>query len=459
MFRRLLVLACVAVIAAGAFPWQAQAAPVTGSFTMSLDFWGAWFYTGEPTKIDKILVHWYADLNLTLSISGLELNSQTHFTFAGLSAQVLQATATVGAMTFNNWLVFAPDICETDYYGVGFYTVCAGDFTDPVTFRKKVAEVTLNIAGLTLGLRALFANLGPAGTPNFQSGLVLILSGQTVSGITVRSETWVGAWPGVECFSNDLEDSPLFPACQVYLDNGIVIPGFNFNLEALTLTGVKLAGVTHNVVILMNFSGTTLIHAPTGQSLPSTSLQPSFVEITSTGRVDPLRLTVANRLRLFNGFTSINDRINFSITIGEASASWYLYIFPGVTGAYNIRTAAVALQYDPPGMTVQNLISFCTTDTGTGIDALRFAVFPSFLPPVACRSGTDGIRAHYIGFEGSVGDLSVFIAARSAGSLIGNFDAVAINAEWNVGGITVSSTTLMYTNYLANQNFTIEVKF
>jgi len=447
MFRRLLVLACVAVIAAGAFPWQAQAAPVTGSFTMSLDFWGAQV-SGEPTKIDKILVHWYADLNLTLSISGLELNSQTHFTFAGLSAQVLQATATVGAMTFNNWLVFAPDICET----LDFVTCVVsgiGDQDDPVTFRKKIAEVTLNIAGLTLGLRALFANLGSAPTPNFQSGLVLILAGQTVSGITVRSETWVGAFPGFECFSNDLTTSPLYPACQIVLDKGIVIPPpFSFNLERLILTGVRLAGVTHNITIEMNFRA----------GAPSV-FQPTFVEITSTGRVDPLRLTVTNRLRLRNGFTSIDDRINFSITIGEASASWFLYIFPGVTGAYNIRTAAVALQYDPPGMTVQNLISFCTTDTGTGIDGLRFAAFPAFLPAVACKERTDGIRAHYIGFSGEVGELSVFIAARSDGSLIGNFNAVAINAEWNVGGIIVSSTTLMYTNYLANQNFTIEVKF
>jgi hypothetical protein len=457
MFRRLLVLACVAVIAAGAFPWQAQAAPVTGSFTMSLDFWGLHHpdWLDNPVKIDKILVHWYADLNLTLSISGLELNSQTHFTFAGLSAQVLQATATVGAMTFNTWLVFAPDICETEFSG---YRFCAGDFTDPVTFRKKVAEVTLNIAGLTLGLRALFANLGPAATPSFQSGLVLILGGQTVSGITVRSETWVGAWPGYECFSNDLTTSPLYPACQVYLDNGFVIPGFNFNLEALTLTGVKLAGVTHNVVILMNFSGKKLVHAPTGQTLQSTSMQPSFVEITSTGRVDPLRLTVTNRLRLFEGFSSITDRINFSITIGEASAGLYLYIYPGVTGAYNVRSTLLTLEYDPPGMTVTEWITFCNNDVGSGIDATASFFGLIGLGPLTCKN-TDGIRAHYIGFSGSVGDLSVGIAARSAGSLIGNFDAVAINAEWNVGGITVSSQTIMYTNYLNNQNFTIEVKF
>jgi hypothetical protein len=59
--------------------------------------------------------------------------------------------------------------------------------------------VTLSIAGLTLGLRALFANFGGA-SPSFETGLVLILSGTTVSGITVRSETWVGARPGVECF-------------------------------------------------------------------------------------------------------------------------------------------------------------------------------------------------------------------------------------------------------------------
>jgi hypothetical protein len=445
MFRRLLVLACVAVIAAGAFPWQAQAAPVTGSFTMSLDFWGARFYTGEPTKIDKILIHWYADLNLTLSISGLELNSQTHFTFAGLSAQVLQATATVGAMTFNNWLVFAPDICET----LDLVTCVVsgiGDQDDPVTFRKKIAEVTLNIAGLTLGLRALFANLGSAATPSFQSGLVLILAGQTVSGITVRSETWVGAFPGFECFSNDLTTSPFWPACQIVLDKGIVIPPpFSFNLERLILTGVRLAGVTHNITIEMNFRA-------------GTALQPTFVEITSTGRVDPLRLTVTNRLRLRNGFTSIDDRINFSITIGEASAGLYLYIFPGVTGAYNVRSTLLTLEFDAPGMTVTNWITFCNTDVGTGIDAtVRFFGLIG-LGTIACKR-TDGIRAHYIGFRGEVGELSVAIAARSRESLIGNFDAVAINAEWNVGGITVSSQTIMYTNYLANQNFTIEVKF
>jgi hypothetical protein len=436
----------VAVIAAGAFPWQAQAAPVTGSFTMSLDFWGAWFYTDEPTKIDKILVHWFADLNLTLSISGLELNSQTHFTFAGLSAQVLQATATVGAMTFNTWLVFAPDICETPNF-VTF--ICGiGDQDDPVTFRKKIAEVTLNIAGLTLGLRALFANLGSAATPNFQSGLVLILAGQTVSGITVRSETWVGAFPGFECFSNDLTTSPFWPACQVLLDKGIVIsPPFSFNLERLILTGVRLAGVTHNITIEMNFRA----------GAPSV-LQPTFVEITSTGRVDPLRLTVTNRLRLRNGFTSIDDRINFSITIGEASAGLYLYIFPGVTGAYNVRSTLLTLEFDAPGMTVTDWITFCNTDVGTGIDAtVRFFGLIG-LGTIACKR-TDGIRAHYIGFRGEVGELSVAIAARSRESLIGNFDAVAINAEWNVGGITVSSQTIMYTNYLANQNFTIEVKF
>jgi hypothetical protein len=66
-----------------------------------------------------------------------------------------------------------------------------------LTFRKKIAEVTLSIAGLTLGLRALFGNFGTSSAPDFRAGLVLILSGQTVSGITVRSETWVGGAPRV----------------------------------------------------------------------------------------------------------------------------------------------------------------------------------------------------------------------------------------------------------------------
>jgi len=472
MFRRLLVLACAVAIVAGAVSWQAQAAPVTGSFSMLIDFWGACYYDNpdtpdvECTKIDKILVHFYADLELTLSVSGLELYSQSHFTFAGLSTQLFRTTATVGAMTFNNWLVFAPDICEVEA-GFSYIFGCAGNFTDPLTFRKKVAEVTLNIAGLTLGLRALFANLGPFNAPNFRTGLVLILGGATVSGINVRSETWVGAIPGYECFSNDVFLGTYWPTCQVYLDNGIVFgPPLNFNLELLQITGMKLAGVTHNIAIAMNFSGSAFpfLVPAVGQYVYSNSLQPSAIQITSTGRIDPLRLTVSNRLRLTYGLTVVQDMFNFAITIGEVSATAYFYITPGTTGDYNVVTGSLSMQYDPPGVSVTEIVSFCETDEGPGQPFVGLYVGPNLWAlwrygPPNCKQFTDGVQHHIIFAQAEVGDLTVGVGAMSRGSLIGNFDRFAIDAIWQVGGVSFESFTYFRTDYLVDQVFIVSVKF
>jgi hypothetical protein len=53
------------------------------------------------------------------------------------------------------------------------------------------------MAGLTIGLRGMFANIGSTTTPAWSTGVVASVEGQTVSGITIRGETWIGAKPGI----------------------------------------------------------------------------------------------------------------------------------------------------------------------------------------------------------------------------------------------------------------------
>lgn len=450
MFRRLLILAAVMAVAAGAFAWPAQAAPVTGSFSINMDI-----YCELCTKIDRVYVHFYADLNLSLSISGVELNSLSHFTFAGLKVQLLEFKGTVGPMSFYNALVFSTDICETDFFGVGGYSACAGNwFTDSLTLRKKIAEVTLSIAGLTLGLRALFANLGTATVPSFQTGLVLILQGQTVSGITVRSETWVGATPGLECFSNVDVTPPSDMYCQIYLDKGMTFPGFQPTWEELRLTGLRLAGVTHNIRIVFNLTGSSL--SPGGLPITSTASQPSFVEITSSARVEPLRLTIASRARFRPGLVFEGWRLNFSFNIGEMSAGMFLYINPTLLGSFHVRTSMLTLSYDPPGVSVTNSVVFCQRDMATGIDGVASFFGIVGLGTADCHRRT---MINYIGARTEIGDLTVYGAARFVGGLLREWDKASFGAVWSVAGVSFDLFARWSPDWLDRLSVEIAVKF
>jgi hypothetical protein len=203
----------------------------------------------------------------------------------------------------------------------GNFTV--SQLTPALTFRKKVAEVTLSIAGLTLGLRALFGNFGTASAPDFRAGLVLILAGQTVSGITVRSETWVGARQGFECFGECKPASRLGFIISTFAPvpslGGVVGPSIPFEPqeEKLFITGLTLAGIRNDIAMEFVLSGAG-----------ASSLQPTNMSITSTWRITPLRLTITNIARFGAGLTLLRDIMLFGINIGEVGTTVQLDFRP-----------------------------------------------------------------------------------------------------------------------------------
>jgi hypothetical protein len=72
-------------------------------------------------KVDLIDVKFEADLVLTLSISGLDITSTTVFTFLGVEFQSFVISATVGALTIKDTIIFSPTFFEfeetRDQYG------------------------------------------------------------------------------------------------------------------------------------------------------------------------------------------------------------------------------------------------------------------------------------------------------------------------------------------------------
>jgi hypothetical protein len=520
MFRRITALVC-ALALAGALSWTAQAAPVTGSF--SLDFV---FYpvsdcdpdplVFEPCKISYIAEKFEADLVLSISISGLDLTSTTLFTFQGVEVQLFSAKATVGAMTFTTVLAFAPNILEFEDVRSGASASrgwclrdtapgplpaaasCANGFSaglnlvggfppielsffslflsDPVvqniylglwtdalltapgnftvsqltpalTFRKKVAEVTLSIAGLTLGLRALFGNFGSAQTPDFRAGLVLILAGQTVSGITVRSETWVGARQGFECFGECKPASRLGFIISTFAPvpslGGIVgrtIP-FEPQEEKLFITGLTLAGIRNDIVMEFVLDGAG-----------ASSLQPTNMSITSTWRITPLRLTITNIARFGAGLTLLRDIMLFGINIGEVGTTVQLDFRPNSIGAWETLFTALIMEFDPPGGKASIVALSCDFDRRILVSGRRIGF-------CAANAAYPFFEVDYsIAFE--VGDLSVEIVAIMVGSLLKDLSEVDIYASWSPGGlVSIDTVTILTPDALFAQKLGVTVKF
>jgi hypothetical protein len=445
-----------------------------------------------------IAVKFEADLVLSMSISGLDLTSTTLFTFHGVEVQLFSAKATVGAMTFTTVLAFAPNILEFEdvrastasrgwclrdtapgplpaaascangfsarpypggprffdiflsdpvvqniYLGLWTDGLIPGGFsvsqlTPALTFRKKIAEVTLSIAGLTLGLRALFGNFGTSSAPDFRAGLVLILSGQTVSGITVRSETWVGARQGFECFGECKPASRLGFIISTFAPvpslGGVVGPSIPFEPqeEKLFITGLTLAGIRNDIAMEFVLAGAG-----------ASSLQPTNMSITSTWRITPLRLTITNIARFGAGLTLVRDIMLFGINIGEVGTTVQLDFRPNLLGVWETLFTALIMEFDPPGGKATIVALSCDIDTVC----------------VAAPGSYPFLEVDYaIAFE--VGDLSVEIVAIMVGSLLKDLAEVDIYASWSLGGaVSIDSVTILTPDALFAQKFGVTVKF
>jgi hypothetical protein len=485
MFRRLMILMAALAVAAAGWSLPAQAAPVSGSATLEIVFTPANFYdclagTGfEPCKIDKILVKMEADLVLTLSVSGVDITSTSVFTFKGLEFQSFTFIGTVGALAFRSVLIFAPNIVEIeivrDIFGRARYCINASDpgglpflpcpdpdddlwflleeeiigdpfhpvvanliladifdgagHLDPaLTFRKKIAELSLSLAGLTIGLRGMFANIGSAQTPKWRMGVVASVEGQTVSGIIIRGETWIGALQGLECFG-ECKPLEVIRGGKIYDDGDTSQDDFVITEEKLFIRNLKIAGVTFGARLEFAFVG------------PSAGL--TFLQLTQDFALAPFGLTVNNVINIqpdpvTSALTIVQDEITTSVKVGDVSVLAQFVIRPAVTGAFNIFFATLISTFDAPGVKVTDILVPCIDEN-------------------SC-AGPDGMLDHNLILSTSVGDVTLDIELDFSGLFTGFYQAI-IEVGWQLGNVTIRSSSVIDVNALLGQKIGIELKF
>ncbi len=512
MFRRLLALTC-ALAVVGALSWGANAAPISGSFGIDIVFYPQ---GPEINKVDLIDMKFEADLILTLSISGLDITSTTVFTFLGVEFQSFVISATVGALTIKDTIIFSPTFFEfeetRDQYGrkrwclqlslpaslnvapaaCNFPAAISGAIVDPVfgvtpfyyifggyihplvqnlvlarwidptnalnnviRFRKKIADLSLNIAGLVLNVKALFANVSPSPTGYLlRSGLVLAMEGKTVSGVGVRGELWLGAKQGLECFG---ECKPLERFFNQMLTGG----GFNnVEEEKIFLTNVVIAGVRHDFLAEFHFDlrqctidqvdedndGWFYPYDTTGDVM--TIINPlCFMQLKQTFVFTPWRLNVQTVWNWNGNFDLISNTTSTRMKAGDVSvAAYFVWRNNGQWSFGQPALSEFVMTFDPPGLQVTSDVVFCTD-------------------PVYCSPVWGGgplippVVAHYLGVSGTVGPVSIAALITFDGGLLGDFTEFDVDVGFAFEPVAVTFSAVILADMLGGVAVSMSTKF
>jgi len=295
-----LVFVWVATLALCVGVAQTGRADVTGLFAVNVTL----FPQTTTQEAIPFFVDLQSNLQVHVTISGLTLSTDLGFGNTGLEFAVVTLGTNLGALAIQDQFVFAPPFgCSAPgWIGVaaglsdntdgGIAGQCPPMFVSPIgssalaenaagiAFVKKRVDMQLDIAGISLGVLALFedvdfpdihgakstALIGAADgsdhehdhflasdlyfvgandttvdnqTPSFGFGAILTLNGQTVSGITVTGITGI-------CADNAQKNRIKKRKFEGEVDKACVSdsgPMFAFNVEKLHIEGIKLGGV------------------------------------------------------------------------------------------------------------------------------------------------------------------------------------------------------------------------
>lgn len=304
-------------------------APVSGSWQIRL----LMILEGPQPKMAIPSVTLDSLLQLDIELSGLHLHSLTVFNTIGLEAQAFHLSFTIGALTLTDIFLFSRNIVEVEhqYYQIKFVHPDPGGvvgqyvpifykdlvtpyaqlalllgptLTEPVSLRKKIVEAQVALSGLTVKAIGLFANLGSALAPSWEVGTVITVSGQTVSGVTVRSETYIGARRGFECIGE------CFPELQ--FSQGRVVPAWEMEYERLVIAGVSLEGVAIDLDGAVNLNNA---EGPVGIE---------YLQITGYYHLEPLALDITDILYFTSDLMLSSHTLITNWSVGDAfvTAIW-----------------------------------------------------------------------------------------------------------------------------------------
>ncbi|MBI1741443.1 hypothetical protein HYR54_00040 [Candidatus Acetothermia bacterium] len=428
----------------------AAAAPLTGSWEAR----SLLMATGSiPLKVSDTQLCLDATLDLSTAFSGLSLHSRTSFSFVGPETQFITASGTLGPLSLSDTLIFSRNIIEADSSGqikasspdpgglVGSYLPFFSYYDSvtalvdlcrrlgptlegqPVIFRKKIAEVSLNVAGLKLASTFLFANLGSSGVPSFRVGATLSVSGQTVSGIQFESFTYIGMRNQdgyeFECFGQCHEDERF--------SQGRVVPGFAFELERLNLNKLILAGVNFDIAALFNFNAA---EGPVGFEK---------MTITSSAEIKPLSLSITDILALDNSLNLSSHTLITSLRFSDAYATLILTDIADPTNDVGFEFQTFVISFTLGNWSITSNIYTCADNDADC----------AFL---------NAVYQHDLTLSYTKDILNVTALLEFYG-LISSFNKFVISANVKIKEVTLHAATAVQTKQLTAQEFSVKIVF
>jgi hypothetical protein len=365
-------LALCAVALFGILCFEGVAAPLSGTWHARLLL----ILDGPQPKIAQPPFAFDSILQLDLNVSGLQIRSLTALSTVGVEAQVFKLSATLGALTLTDIFLFSRNIIEADQnlqiklvrpdpggvvgqYLPIFYKdlvtpyaqlalLLGPTLTESVILRKKIVEAQIVLGGVTVRTVGLVANFGSAGAPQWEVGAVLTLKGQTVSGVAVQSDTYLGARRGLECVGECLP--------ELQFSQGRVVSGLNVEYERLIVNTIKLWGVTIALDAAVNLNDA---EGPLGIE---------YLQITSSFRVEPLDLDVTDILYFDSGLALSSHTLITGWSVGDAfvTAIW-TDTLGGIVFSLREFTTGLALG----GVSIVSDLFVCAADAGCfGLDPI-----------------------------------------------------------------------------------------
>lgn len=297
----------------------------------------------------------------------------------------------------------------------------AGHLDQPLSLRKKIVDLELSFGFLRVELRGLFANLGSVATPSWEKGFIGALEAH-INEIIIRSETWVGASPGLECFA-ECSLIQRFP-------EGVIAQEFMMVEERLFIRGVRVAGMILGAQVEFSFDGS--------------SLHLHIVELTQQFAVAPLALTIFNTVRIgrltLTGIQVLSQSVVTQLQIGDVTILSVFNIWPTPTGIYGIKVywSRLVTTLAFPGVQVTSDIQVCQNND-------------------ICGTLLNGLT-HDLYLTTSVGSVAIKILIGFNAFVMG-FRQAAIDVSWGLGTVFLKSTTIVNGDALVLQMFGFALQF
>lgn len=268
----------------------------------------------------------------------------------------------------------------------------------------------------------LFANLGKASAPMWQMGVIALIEGQTANGILMQAESWIGSRQGLQCFGTCTTVERIY--------SGIVVPTFTIQEEILFIRNVVFAGITFSIRAEFQF------YAEPNSTCPNPGF--CYVEINSRAKLQPLRLTFNNTVRVGPDLSSTFDYLLTTLQLGDFSMTALLHFYLRNDNRWENQLAEFISTFDPPGFTITSDITFGS------IYALSM----------------NSIAKHQIYLSGAVANFQLDIQISFAGLLITNtFNDLWVDLSWRVGSVEFTGSLIFATNYWKAFAFRIKVGF